>query len=299
MIADNIYQMFFDNDVCSLSVRNKTHYYNTYTRTSNVVISPDSFAAQNARRMDVRNRCYYQNLESSKYGLHSYVYTLTLNEENLAHYITDDYQPLDPRADVIRGIDIAEFPKAKCMRAIKSMKKEFVRRFGLRMFCFYGVEYGEGGKSHNFAGKRGYGKNPHIHLIFSLTPLCIENGDDIPFTCPSEKQVTEIIKKHWQWTIVKDENTSHGRRVTYNRHADFHNAHLGHVEDDRCKGGKGPVLEGNGRAATEYASKYSSKDTLGQRYLNDYLVRKYWTDVIRAHGICNSSINAYYSYNII
>lgn len=287
-------------ETASINIPNKTHYFGPFTRTHNRVPSATSFSAMSIKRQDAQNRCYYELENCTKTNGAMYFVTLTFNDDSLIYYETPDYVPVDSHNPIITGLRIPEFPKQAVTNAFETMVKTFARKFGAKMSYCIAPEYGEGGASHNYKGKRGYANNPHLHVLISIRPLekADENGELLPSTyhAPSEKQVIEIIRQNWQYTILSKKRVGRGTEIKYN-HTDYKSAKFGHVDDGRHKGGKGPLVALNStRGAVGYVAKYCTKDKQLVRILHDNDVKKYWTSVYNSHSVCGESINEYHAF---
>lgn len=125
-------------------------------------------------------RLYYEWEYTKKLGGFAQYVTLTYNNKNVPKYF--GFNCLD-NGD-IRSLfhDVRFF-------------RELEKRHGYSFKYFVGAELGEGGTTHNHVSKRGYGNNPHYHLILFFIPV---PGFDNPHLSPHI--VCNKIRRYWQGT---------------------------------------------------------------------------------------------------
>lgn len=271
----------------SLNIPNSTHYFNPFTRTHNRVRSQESFAYDVDKRNNAGYRCYWENEDCRRQGGALYFYTLTYNDANLVFYETDDIVPLDSRLPVIPGLRLPEFNKPLVTKIFNTMKHYFERNYGADMTYCIAPEFGEG------KGKRGYGNNPHLHILLGFRQKVTKDGEMLSFRAPKESEITDVLKKQWQYTIISKDMTHNGLKIEYVK-TDWENAFLGHVEDGRIVGKHAEIASTSTHSAIAYAAKYCTKDHQKVQIAHFNSVLDYWKAFFYYHSVCNDSINKFH-----
>ncbi|QCS36077.1 replication initiator protein [Capybara microvirus Cap1_SP_118] len=213
-------------------ITNKAKVFNRSLSTkSHFALSGNRFSRSAIKRSDLTIRMYYEYLRTSSLNGLSLFVTLTYNDEHLPRFLG---HPVHNHDDIRR---ITNLIKVRCKR----------QKIG---FSYVIVpEFGEGGLTHYYRGKRGYGHNPHYHCVFHFTPLGGE-GEFLPDYIYFQK----LIAHYWQGNI----NNTLRKETDLKRYKQFK---FGIVNFGRNNG----IVYGP--QAFQYLSKYVVKDyTVNSRY---------------------------------
>lgn len=158
-----------------------------------------------------------------KRGDMSLVFVLTYNDEHIHHFYGNN---------VLDADDLQRYSKAS--RFAKRLKK-----LGYEFDMISIGEYGNGGESHSYVGKRGKGQNPHFHCVGWFHKFR-ESAIDLDI-----EYLSLLVRREWQGCDTND-------AVSYGRNKKDRKLGLGYVRLD------GPIqLPESGSA---YISKYMGKD---------------------------------------
>lgn len=132
-------------------------------------------------RLDFCDLFAFEARKRQREGSKSIVFTLTYNDEHLHTYY--GFNALD--ADDLH----------KHISKASAFAKRLCRNYGLKFDYVAVGEYGNGGKSHDYVGKRGVGQNPHYHCVGWFSPI---EGVVPKFKTPSYERLCLLLREAWQ-----------------------------------------------------------------------------------------------------
>lgn len=188
----------------TINVRNKSEYFKpTSSKESFDVLNPQSFQCAKSKMEGYETRLYYE-------------YQYTISHNGWCQYVTLTYN--DKHIPFCFGIPCLKNSDIRALFNGTRFFRYLERDRGYKMKYFVGAELGEGGKAHNYKGKRGEGNNPHYHLILFFTPVkdwsLVDkvSGEVItkPFLYPYE--VANAIKHFWQGNVTLDGSVIKGKQ---------------------------------------------------------------------------------------
>ncbi|QCS36488.1 replication initiator protein [Capybara microvirus Cap3_SP_423] len=206
-------------------------------RLRNRITIPTAFAYQSQKRMEYTIRAYYQFEETKLKGGQQFFYTLTYNDDHLPTFLGRNCHDYND----IRYLTVGAFAK------------KLLRHYNLSMKYMISSECGEG------KGKRGYGQNPHYHIIFDLRPLV--PGASI---CPIEFR--SLLREYWQG-VDEDPLAPGSKPQQYKFGIVQEGQNLGQID--------------NAYNASAYVSKYLVK-TIDQRKEAREVLRELYLQVVKS-----------------
>lgn len=210
-------------------------------------------------RLDFCDLFAYEAMERQRNGHQSVVFTLTYNDEHLHTWYG------------LNSLDSDDLHKR--ISKASAFAKRLRRQYGLQFDYVAVGEYGNGGHSHDFVGKRGVGQNPHYHCVGWFSPV----PDTKPkFKIPTYERLCLLLREAWQGC---EEENPH----IYGRSKEMRSLGLGYVR-----------LQGPIACATKgcnYIAKYMGKDMLQLHSLAFDGVAP-----VQFHKIAVDSILEYFNY---
>lgn len=173
-----------------------------------------------------------------KRGDRSIVFVLTYNTGHLRSFYGQNVADAD---------DLKVYAKS-------SAWYKFLRRRGYLFDMVSVPEYGNGGDSHHYAGKRGKGQNPHFHCVAWFRRL-----DGQPISDAEYQDLIMNVRLAWQGNVEPDP-------VVYGRSKYLQIDGLGYVKLD------GPIISPT--AGSSYIGKYIGKD-IGTLFMKNLKSRYY------------------------
>ena len=163
-----------------IKVLNNTHYFvPNQTRTYNTVQSSKTYAFRQAKIEGYESRLYWEFRNCQHHQGQCFYYTLTYNDKAMPIYEGKhcfDYKDL---RYLLNG----------------GFAKKLNRVYGTKLKYFVSAELGDG------KGVRGFHNNPHYHVLFFLTPLQDELGNDIldgKYKPISPISFRNLVRHYWQ-----------------------------------------------------------------------------------------------------
>lgn len=158
-------------------VKNRTKYFNEFTRYYNQVPDVNSFSYESSRRDSYYQRLYWEYKYTESLHGATFFYTLTYNNKSIPCFLG---KPCFKYEDI---------------RVVTSgrLSKVLLRQYGARLRWFCACESGDG------KGKRGFGNNPHYHFIFFVQPVHKDGKPVLDgFRCPDCFSFRKLVKEIWQ-----------------------------------------------------------------------------------------------------
>lgn len=181
-------------------------------------------------RLDFADLFTYEAMDREKKGHKSVVFTLTYNDEHIHNFY---------------GLNVLDSDDLhKRLSKASAFGKRLLRHYGLEFDYICVGEYGNGGQSHNYVGKRGKGQNPHYHCVGWFAP---KDGATPKFKMPSYERLCLLLREAWQGCEEDDPKI-------YGNSKELRALGLGYVR-----------LQGEIISATKgcnYIAKYMGKDML-------------------------------------
>lgn len=223
-----------------MNIKNNSHYLTDYSKRSFRLVNPSNFLAQQSKQLGYFIRTYYHFEHVQALGGKAYFYTLTYNDNALPHYL---------------GVPCVDYQDVKYFLRSSGFDKHLQREYGYKLQYFLTCELGEG------KGVRGYGNNPHYHVIFFLLP---NRKQGVIYKYLTDSCFENIVKYYWQGSDYPKR-----RKQEYKYGVAMPGDNLGRV---------------NSGAALSYCSKYVLKDV---NYNN---LKKRLTNVVKEmiyNRLCN------------
>lgn len=169
----------------------------------------------------------------------SFVFCLTYNDEHLKSFYGQNVADSD---------DLHRY--AKSSRLLKDWKR---RGFSFDMVTV--PEYGNGGESHDYKGKRGKGQNPHFHGVGWFSKL-----DDSPINDMEYSMLCDEFRLEWQGCLE-------GNIITYAKDMHLRSLGLGYVKFCSLDAYSTPEVRSAEKGA-RYIGKYIGKD-IGSKFIRN------------------------------
>lgn len=174
----------------TITFPNRTEYFvPTVSRAYTTIQNPSLHKVKQQKMEGYETRMYYEYQDTQRKGGFTQFVTLTYNDEAIPKYNGHN---------CLRNSDIRYL--FHDTRFFKDLKKKYGYTF--KYYC--GAEFGEGGETHQYKGKRGYGNNPHYHIIIFFTPLQEwkgytdkETGEIVTTPHLTPREVADGIRHYW------------------------------------------------------------------------------------------------------
>lgn len=201
-----------------INIPNNSHYLTDYSKRSFKLVNPSNFKAQQSKQLGYYIRTYYHFQHVQLLGGKTYFYTLTYNDKALPHFT---------------GVPCVDYNDLRYFLRSSGFDKHLQREYGYKLQYFITCELGEG------KGVRGYGNNPHYHVIFFLLP---NRKQGVNYKYLTDSCFCNIVKYYWQGS-----DYPRIRKQDYKFGVAMPGDNLGKV---------------NSGAALSYCSKYVLKDVM-------------------------------------
>ena len=132
-----------------LRLKNTTKYFVLgKDKVRNSFSSSESYLARKSKIEGYESRLYWQYRYCQDVGGQTFFYTLTYSDKNLPEMYGQPCFDYEDLRDLFTG----------------GFRKMLLRKYGTTFKYFVGAELGDG------KGSRGFGNNPHYHVLFFLEP---------------------------------------------------------------------------------------------------------------------------------
>lgn len=238
-------------------IKNNTHYYTEFTKLYNIVPDNNSFQFESSKRLGFYQRLYFEYLYTQKVNGITFYYTLTYNDKSI------------PKWKDLHGVEYNVFSYNDIRKVTNGViSKRLQRDYGARLRYFCACETGEG------KGKRGLGNNPHLHFIFFVQPIHVDDE-------PQYNGYKKIDPSTFHNMVLDMWQGSH----SFIR---FQFARFGIAKEGKF----GNVV--TSPAAFKYVGKYVLKDSSEVSLLSK--VREYYINELNTYGPDSRFLLTYYRY---
>lgn len=160
----------------------KTHYTNSSDCYRDIFVTKEYFYSKlRDLRLDFCDLFAFEAEKRKRLGQPSVVFTLTYNDEHIHTYYG------------LNSLDSDDLHKR--ISKASAFGKRLLRHYGLEFDYICVGEYGNGGASHDYVGKRGKGQNPHYHCVGWFAPV---EGAQPKFKVPSYERLCLLLREAWQ-----------------------------------------------------------------------------------------------------
>lgn len=212
-----------------------------YNSTNEFIVHKMDFSRYDAsslksQREDFNDMFYYEAEYRRERGDLSLVFVLTYNDEHLRKYM---------------GHNMLDSDDLKVYAKSSKWSKMLLRTFGYTFDFVCVGEFGNGGDSHNYNGKRGKGENPHFHCVGWFHQVSTPRPDSVEKLAEFDIKSTDpkvylplLVRYAWQGSVVDT--------LVFDKDFYLRKLGLGHVTLD------GEIISSS--KGGSYISKYLGKD---------------------------------------